>query len=228
MHCKIMCAAFALAGLFSAGPARAADLLFRPTLEADQPVSPTIFVHVGPAGILLDESAKIKAGGTRIPGASIKISPQVTAAIEAGFFITPQIAVAFTGGFPPNPVIEGSGSIAGYGKLGSIVYGPTALTAQYHLTGFGRFQPYVGVGPTYMLVFNTRDGALSDLRISPAWGVVGQVGADLMVTDRWGVFLDLKKAYLRTAAKGSLGTVPIRADVTLDPLILSGGVTYRF
>jgi outer membrane protein len=59
-------------------------------------------------------------------------------------------------------------------------------------------------------------------------GVAFQVGADYMITDNWGVFVDVKKAILRTEATGFLGPAPIRADVKLDPLVLHTGVTYRF
>jgi outer membrane protein len=59
-------------------------------------------------------------------------------------------------------------------------------------------------------------------------GVAFQAGADIMIDQHWGVFVDAKKAILRTNATGFLGPLPVRADVRLDPTVLSGGVTYRF
>lgn len=223
--------AAALAGL-SLAPARAADLAFRPSLDGADP-APAVtdkpwFVHLGPAALILDEGAKIKGAGTRIPGATIKIAPQVTASLEAGYYLTRNIAIAVALGVPPNPTVKGAGTVEGLGTLGSIWYGPTALTAQYHFTNFGPFQPYVGVGPLLMIVFSEHDGALSRFRVDPALGAVAQVGADVMLSDRWGVFVDVKKGYLRTHSKGYLGPLPISADVKLDPLVVSGGVTYRF
>lgn len=226
---RLLFAAAVLAGMT---PARAADLALRPSLEAAD-AAPLItakswFVHIGPAALILDEGAKIKGAGTRIPGATIKIAPQVTASLEAGYYLTPNVAVAVTLGVPLNPTINGAGTVEAIGKLGSIWYGPTAATAQYHFTNFGPFQPYVGVGPLLLIVFSEHDGALSHFRVDPALGAVAQVGADVMLSDRWGVFVDVKKGYLRTHSKGYLGALPISADVKLDPLVVSGGVTYRF
>ena len=61
-----------------------------------------------------------------------------------------------------------------------------------------------------------------------AFGAVGQVGADIMLTDRVGFFVDFKKAYLRTAARGQLAGLPVKSDVKLDPAALTGGVVLRF
>jgi outer membrane protein len=92
----------------------------------------------------------------------------------------------------------------------------------------GRFQPYVGVGPAFTYVFDNNDGLLGDLKVKNTVGVAFQAGTDIMINRNWGVFVDVKKALLRTTATGFLGTYPVKADVKLDPLVLSGGLTYRF
>jgi outer membrane protein len=79
-----------------------------------------------------------------------------------------------------------------------------------------------------MYVFDEKDGLLSDLKVRHTMGVAFQAGVDLMLDDHWGVFLDVKKAILRTEASGYLGPAPIKADVRLDPLVLHAGLTYRF
>jgi outer membrane protein len=102
------------------------------------------------------------------------------------------------------------------------------LTAHYHFMNLGRLQPYVGLGPAFMYVFDDKDGAMSRLHINNTVGVALQAGADLMITDRWGVFVDVKKAFLRTEATGYLGPAPVKAQVTLDPLVLHTGLNLRF
>lgn len=226
-HCLI-----ATAGVVAASAASAADL----PLFTQAPAAPTstwsflnnFYVHVGPGALILDAGAKIYTPAGRFPGATIKIAPQVTATAEVGYRFTPNWAVSATVGVPPTAVIDGAGTAAAFGTLGRTVYGPMAVTAHYHFTNFGRFQPYIGGGATYMIAFNTVDGSMNNLQVRSAWGVVGQVGADYMFTDHLGVFVDFKKAYLRTTATGGLAGIPIRADVKLDPYIVSGGLTYRF
>lgn len=215
------------------GPGFAADLPLT-TARAPQanaePVASRFYIHVGPAALLTDEGASITAGGVPLAGATISLSPrpQYTAAMEVGYFLTSAIAVSLTMGYPPKADIKGAGTIAPLGKLGTGVFGPMALTAHYHFMELGRFQPYIGGGVTYLHVFDTSDGALSNLKINDRLGLTAQVGADIMIDDHWGAFIDVKKAYQRTSASGTLGGAPIRGKVTLDPWVFHTGLTYRF
>lgn len=207
---------FAATFLMSAttGPATAEDRNF--------------YIKLGPATLLPAEGAKVKAGGSIIPGGTVSIANHTTAGFEIGYSFTPNWSLGFTGGFPPTVDVQGAGTLAGLGKLGAITYGPTALTVQYTFTDFGRIKPYFGAGPLYMFVFNNKDGAVSDLKVKPALGAAIQAGIDFDVTDRWGFFADVKKTYLRTTATGNLGATPISADVTLDPWVLGAGIKLRF
>jgi outer membrane protein len=189
---------------------------------------PSFYVHVGLAGVILDEGAKINVGGYRVIGGDISIKPQVTPAVEVGYFFTPELAVSFTGGFPPHIKVEAAGTMNGMGLVGRSTYGPMTLTAHYHFQGLGRFQPYLGLGAAFMVVFDRSDGLMTRLEIDNAAGVALQAGADYMIDDHWGIFVDVKKAYLRTEARGFLGPAPVKADLKLDPAVVHGGVTYRF
>ncbi len=186
------------------------------------------FVHIGPGGIFLNESAKVSLLGAGVPGASVRVASQLTAAVEVGYFITPEIAVSATGGFPPTVDFMGRGTVAGLGRLGTATYGPAVLTASYHFKGFGKFQPYVGAGPTFLIIFGQKDGALTNLKVNNSVGFAGQIGANYMFDEKWGMFVDVKKAYLRTTATGLLGGAATKSDVKLDPLVVHTGLTYRF
>ena len=194
----------------------------------EQPQSGFFFVHAGVAGLVLDEGAEMYAGGYRLQGGDISVESHVTFAAEVGYFFTPNIAVSFTGGLPPSVKVEAAGTMKGMGRIGETTYGPMAVTAHYHFTGLGRFQPYVGVGAAFMYVFDEKDGLMGSLDLDHAMGIAFQVGADYMINDQWGVFVDVKKAILRTDGTGYFGAAPIRADVKLDPLVLHTGVTFRF
>lgn len=217
------------AALIAASFGAAAVMATAANAADEAPVSaPRIFVHAGPAGIILDEGAVIKAEGEVVPGATIRIKPEVTFVVEAGLYLTPHWAVSFTGGIPPEADVEAAGSMQGMGRVGKVLYGPSALTAHYHFTRFGRFQPYVGAGPVFMLVFRDHDGLLSNLRAAGNVGFAGQAGFDYVINDHWTAFVDAKKAYLRTHATGQLGPAPVRAAIRMDPLVLHGGIGLRF
>jgi len=224
---RLIALALALLGLFATA-ASAADLRGTQSPEETKGEAGFYFVHLGPAGLILDEGAEIYAAGYQIPRGDISVKSHLTFAAEVGYFFTPNVALSFTGGFPPNVKVEAAGSMNGMGRVGETTYGPVTLTAHYHFTGLGRLQPYVGIGPAFMYVFDTKDGLMSSLKLDHAIGVAFQVGADYMITDHWGVFVDVKKALLRTEGTGFIGPAPIRADVKLDPLVIHSGVTYRF
>jgi outer membrane protein len=218
-----------LCGLAGSANVSAADLAFAKSISAPPDLDfKRFYLHAGPAGMFYSESANMRAGGVGIPGADVRIPNSLTFAIEAGYFLTPNFAIGFAGGYPPLVKVEAKGSIDGLGTLGKVAGGPTALTAQYHFTGMGRFQPYVGIGPSLMIIFNDKDGAVANLKTDHALGIAGQVGFNYMLDDNWGVFVDVKKVYLRARTSGTMGGAPIKATVKLDPLVLHTGVTYRF
>lgn len=217
-------------GMWALGVSTSAALAADLAVPESAPIAnrPSFYLHVGPAAIILDESASMKAAGQNVPGGNIAMEPQATAVVEAGYFFTPNLAVSFTGGLPLHADIEAAGTMDGLGRVGETLYGPVALTAHYHFTGLGRMQPYLGLGPAFMYVFDATDGLLTDLKIDHAFGFAFQAGVDLMLNEHWGLFVDAKKVILRTEASGSLGGVPIDADVTLDPLVIHAGLTFRF
>jgi outer membrane protein len=187
------------------------------------------YVHVGAAGVFLDSGAEMRAASVPLLGATIDADPQPTFAVEVGHYITPDVAISATVGLPPTAKITGAGTLAGIGTLGKSTYGPSTLTIHYHFPWFGRFRPYIGFGPTFLVVFDSRDGIMSELRVKNSVGIAAQAGAEFMIDDHWGVFVDVKKAYLRTTATGYFGgALPIKADVKLDPLVLHSGLVYRF
>jgi outer membrane protein len=186
------------------------------------------FIKFGPAALIPHESADISLGGAPLPGASISIADHYTASVEIGYQLTPDLSVSFTGGLPPTVDIDGAGTLSGVGRLGTVIYGPTALTAQYTFANLGRIKPYIGAGPMFMFVFDNEDGAMTNLKVDPAIGAVVRAGIDFDLTNDWGLFLDVKQAYLRTHASGTFGGSPVKADVILDPTVVTIGLSRRF
>ena len=186
------------------------------------------YVHLGPGQLAPDESAEIEAGGAPFVGADVSIDSSITAAVEIGRFVTPNLAVSLTGGLPPTEDVNGAGSLAFAGKLGELQYGPGAVTAHYHFNRGGMIQPYVGAGFALMVVFKDDDGAATDLEVENAAGPAVQVGADFMFNDRYGAFIDYKKAFFSTEATGNLGPTPFVADIQVDPSFLHAGLSIRF
>ena len=208
--------------------ALAATALSGTATAASAQVEPRWFVHVGAALVMVDEKAEMEADGVLVPGADVSIDSEQTIAFEIGRFLTPNIAVAFAGGFPPNFEVESAGTLAFLGRDGELRGGPAALTMQYHANQAGRFRPYVGAGLAMLYVFDTKDGAVTNVEVDNAFGPVVQAGAAYDFGGAWGVFADFKKSWITTEARGNLGPSKIRADIRLDPSVVSAGLQRRF
>jgi outer membrane protein len=193
-----------------------------------QPHTGTIAFKFGGAGVLFNSSGKLRLAGQPLPGADLKLSNNATAIFEGEYYFHRNISLSLTVGVPPTLSATGQGTLAPLGKLGSIEYGPGAVLAKYHFDGFGRFQPYLGVGATRMLIFDNTDGAITRLKVHPAWGGAVQGGADYMLTPRWGVFASVSHLFLRTHGEGSFNGLPVSAKIALDPNVVMGGLTFRY
>lgn len=121
------------------------------------------------------------------------------------------------------------------GKVAESWIFPPALTLQYHFDGMGAFKPYVGVGAQWIHFFNEGTGSntlqSTGVSFKDAFGVTLQAGVDLAIGNGWYLNADVKKSWLETTATWHNSAVTggnIVAKADLNPLIVSGGIGYRF
>lgn len=225
----------ALLGLASL-PAAAADL---PTAKGVAP-APVVdmwspwMVRVRAIGVLPQDGGKggVKLpGGALIPGSNVGVSNSVVPEIDISYFFTKNIAVEAICCISPH-TIKAKGSIAALGTIGKTIVFPPTVMLQYHLTDFGAFKPYVGVGVNYTHYFPNGNGAnFTGLKIKDSWGVAGQIGFDYMIDRHWGINFDVKKIMMEPNARVTLlpgGPVPLTSKVKINPWVVGAGVTYRF
>lgn len=186
------------------------------------------FAQLGVTQLSLRDVIDLRAGGVTVPGADISTKTHYTPSLSVGRFVSRHFAVNLSIGVPPKIKIQGKGALEPFGLLAKTTYGPSALTLQYHPNRGGRFQPYVGAGAVYMIVFDSDDASFRDVTIEDDLAPVLQAGANVMFTPRFGVFGDVKKGFLRTTARGTFGGTPIEGDVKLDPWVISAGGVIRF
>ena len=216
------------AGLLGLSPVACLAADSRPRAETPFAYAPTYFLHLGASAVPYDESSVTTLGGAPFAGADIRLDTDYTLAVELGYFFTPNFAVALSGGYPPTKTAWGAGTAAGLGALGKVTGGIMELNGQYHITDFGAFQPYVGAGPAYLHVFGTKDGSLTSFAVNDAVGFNFQIGADWMMNDKLGLFVDLKKVFLATTATGFSGPTAVNTSIHLDPTVISAGLTLHY
>ena len=186
------------------------------------------YIHVGAARYATDEAAAVRVMGSPVAGSGVRLDPRYTAAVELGRFIAPNLVVSLSAGVPVKQSVRGSGTIQPLGRLGRITYGPAAATVHWHPWATGAVRPYLGGGISYLHVFASGDAAVRDFGASDTVGPLAQGGLEVPVGHSLGLFADVKKAWLRTTATGSLGGAPVRARIRLDPLVLHSGLAVRF
>ena len=183
-------------------------------------------VKLGATSLELADKIDLSVGGAPYPGAGLSTFEHYTPTVQIGYYFTDTLAANATLGFPPTISIYGAGSIGALPKLGEVTYGPTALTLQWHPLKSGAVRPYVGVGVSYMIVFDAKDGAFADLHVDNDFGAAFEAGVDFPVTDRVDMFLDVKKALLRPQATGTFMGAPVVGETRLDPWAFTAGVSF--
>ncbi|WP_445010075.1 OmpW/AlkL family protein [Vreelandella stevensii] len=110
------------------------------------------------------------------------------------------------------------------GDVGSVDRLPVNLLVNYYPMGGldSRVQPYVGVGLNY-----TRfSGEPENLSVDSSYGVIGQAGLDLAVTEN--IMLNGYVSYADVNSDINLDGVGRVGEVDIEPVTIGGGITYRF
>jgi outer membrane protein len=160
-----------------------------------------------------------------LPGASAHVSTEWIPTLTLTHFFTKNVAAELFCCFARFDA-KGEGQLKNT-DLGSFWTFPPIVTLQYHFDPINGFKPYVGAGVQYIHYF---DGGRSDvgdarIKLDDSWGFALQGGIDVEIGQGWYVNADIKKVWEDTDAHwDSLA----KANVTVDPLIVSVGVGYRF
>jgi outer membrane protein len=186
------------------------------------------FVRVGGLHALYNSHARIASNGARIEGSSARVTDSTTLTFDIGYDVSDNVSVMVMGGIPPTVDVIGEGTVSGYGKFGSVRFGPAVLTAVYRLPVWHGFRPYVGAGGAHLFILESHDGAVKNLKVHDNNGFVLQAGLEYRLNRKWDLFVDYKRVWLNVKAEGELAGTPVRARVTLDPDIISAGVKFHF
>jgi outer membrane protein len=150
---------------------------------------------------------------------------------DISYFFTKNIAAELVLTYPQRVNIYSNLTA---GPTGTITALPPSLLLQYHFTDLGAFKPYVGAGINYTIFSNRSNfsvgGTNNYLTVDQnSVGFVGQIGADYMLDKNWGMNVDLKYATMSTNVTGQ-NALPGQniGKLTLNPLMPSVGVTYKF
>jgi len=126
---------------------------------------------------------------------------------------------------------------------GSTKHLPPTLSVQWYPRG-GKdgWQPYLGIGVNYTVFFDEDvDNELieflgvedADLDLDDSFGLAGQAGVDIPLSDRWSVnlgvwYIDIETTAEVNAKVAGETVAKVKFDVDIDPWVYNIGVAYRF
>ncbi len=183
-------------------------------------------VRVQGTVVIPDSSAKVYSGGALQAGWDADVSTEVIPTLTITHFFTKNVAAELFCCFGRFNA-KGRGGIDGL-DLGSFWVFPPILTLQYHFDPIGGFKPYVGAGVQYIHFF---DGGQSDLQPEDQAGRrLGLRAAGRRRRRDWQGLVSERRRQEGLARHGckSWGSTGVTAKVTVDPLIVSAGLGYRF
>lgn len=169
------------------------------------------------------------------PTERVSVNNSVMPELDLTYMATNHIGFELIAATTKHGVSGISGTTGGIGKLATTWVLPPTLTAQYHFSPEGKIRPYVGAGINYTIFYATKatpglEAAVgkTSVGMSDSVGWAAQAGADIDLTDKVFVNVDVKYISIRTNA--TLGTTAAgvqRVHVDLDPLVFGIGVGIR-
>lgn len=174
-------------------------------------------------GVLPDESGDIRAGSTDT-GLDVEVSDHVMPTLGFTYFLTDHLAVEAILGTTKHE-ISAKGPATDVTVHETWVL-PPVVTLQHHFAPAAKVSPYVGAGVNAMVFYGGDDqnGFTVDLDNGLGWAV--QAGVDVAISGPWSLNVDAKKVFFETDA--SINNGALRADVELDPWVISAGLSRRF
>jgi outer membrane protein len=169
-------------------------------------------------------------------GAQTKANDNVVPTIAVEYFATPNVSIETICCLTQHHV-SGDVALAGTEIVDHVLILPATVTLKYHLPA-GPIKPYVGVGPSVFFYINEKQGATlntlnpgGSLNLDNKVGLALQVGFDMAVNDSGlGISVDAKKYFMDTKlhVRNAAGAEVLTTKHSLDPWVVSAGLTYRF
>lgn len=174
-------------------------------------------------------SLTVNGVDNKVLGADASVSNEFIPTLTLTYFANKNIAVELFCCFAKVDV-QGKGALAPAGQIADTWIFPPILTLQYHFDPINGIKPYVGAGVEWIHYFSSKSGKNlpGSVNFSDSIGLALQAGVDVQLGGGWYGNLDVKKVWLDTDVTWRTGGNVIKANVDVDPLIISAGVGYRF
>ncbi|MFN2100686.1 OmpW/AlkL family protein [Altererythrobacter sp. MF3-039] len=167
-------------------------------------------------------------------GTQSEANNNITPTVAVEYFISNNFSIETIAGVTQHDV-DGLGGLDGAELVSDAKIIPGTVTLKYHFDVGSGFKPYIGAGPAYFIVFGDDAGAdvaalgVTDVDLTNEFGFALQAGADIALSEGFGLSIDAKRYFIGTDARFFVDdTEIIRTKHDLDPWVLSAGAYFRF
>jgi outer membrane protein len=190
-------------------------------------------------GVLPDGKIdEVKSASVTLPaGTDTAASDNWVPTVAIEYFVTDAVSVETICCLTAHHV-DGAGAISGVNKLiDDILILPATVTLKYHVDA-GPIKPYIGAGPSYFLILDSKVGAggtaalgATSAKVKSKLGFALQAGVDIALGESGlGLSLDAKRYFVRPTAAfyNAGGATLLETRHELDPWVVSAGLAFRF
>lgn len=169
-------------------------------------------------------------------GSQTKANDNVVPTVAVEYFFSPNISVETICCLTQHH-INGDGAIAGTRIVDHVLVLPATMTLKAHLPLEGGIKPYIGAGPSVFFYIAEKPGATTralggtSLNLDNKLGFALQAGVDIPVNaNGFGISIDAKKYFMDTRlhVRNAAGTEVLTTKHSIDPWVVSAGLSYRF
>jgi outer membrane protein len=187
--------------------------------------------------LLIDAEGARRTGHNETFTPGVRFDPQFGTGGGAGvglnFFISDRVSIEAKAAALESRLrvrIVGSDFIA-TSDLGRAQIFPISAVLQWHLSEHGTIRPYLGAGVAHVIlrdVNHSVTSSASGIHFKDPTGLVVDGGLEVNLSKRFGIYGDAR--YIPVETKSTASFVGTSAAVTMNvrPLIVSGGIAWRF
>lgn len=208
--------------------------------------------HVAPQGSGGPLTVTALGQSATVPGSSSQVANADTFGVTASYFLTDKLALETAIAKPPRLRLNGTGTLAQLGEVGSAEIVSPSLLLQYHfLEPSAKIRPYIGAGLSYVKLTKVelansiasgaflRDPTHGTLLEGPTTASftssiapVVSLGVSYNIDEHWSLGLSVSYTRLSTRAtlvtKSGVGDVVSTTKARIDPIVGFLSVGYRF
>lgn len=181
-----------------------------------------------------------------IAGSGATVGNADTLGVAFTHFVTDNFALTADAGIPPKFKLDGSGSLAGLGQLGTAKqWSPAVIAKWYFGDRDSQIRPFLGLGVARVWYTGvklsrslqaqvTGGTGTATANLSSSWAPVANIGLTYNIDKKWSIGFSVAYIPLDTDAeiigRNTGGTVISRntTNLTLDPLVTFLSVGYKF